>query len=97
MILLSQPVPSLRLLNASVVMALVPSTRWSPMASTPGSIERIEASPLERLFITDTIETQPVSLSAKIELVSIAPLLAEAIRRIHTRESVSGMFSSPPL
>jgi ribose-phosphate pyrophosphokinase len=64
---------------------------------TPGSIERIEASPLERLFITDTIETQPVSLSAKIEVVSIAPLLAEAIRRIHTRESVSGMFSSPPL
>ncbi|MFV9505543.1 MAG: ribose-phosphate diphosphokinase [Oscillochloridaceae bacterium umkhey_bin13] len=59
---------------------------------TLGSTERIEASPLKRLFITDTIETQPVTLSPKIEVVSIAPLLAEAIRRIHTHESVSGMF-----
>lgn len=59
---------------------------------TPGSVERIEASPLKRLFITDTIETQPIALPAKVEIVSVAPLLAEAIRRIHTRESVSGMF-----
>lgn len=59
---------------------------------TPGSVERIDASPLRRLFITDTIETQPVALSERIEVVSVAPLLAEAIRRIHTRESVSGMF-----
>jgi ribose-phosphate pyrophosphokinase len=61
---------------------------------TPGSVERIEASPLRRLFITDTIETQPVQLTPKIEVVSVAPLFAEAIRRIHTRESVSGMFPS---
>lgn len=59
---------------------------------TPGSIERIEASPLQCLFITDSIETQPVRLSPKVETVSVAPLFAEAIRRIHTRESVSGMF-----
>ncbi|MFQ3662825.1 MAG: ribose-phosphate pyrophosphokinase [Chloroflexaceae bacterium] len=59
---------------------------------TPGSVERIDASPLERLFITDSIETQPVTFSPKIEVVSVAPLFAEAIRRIHTRESVSGMF-----
>lgn len=60
---------------------------------TPGSVERIDASPLERLFITDSIETQPVTFSPKIEIVSVAPLFAEAIRRIHTRESVSGMFT----
>jgi ribose-phosphate pyrophosphokinase len=59
---------------------------------TPGSVERITDSPLERLFMTDTIETQPVALSEKFEVVSVAPLLAEAIRRIHTHESVSGMF-----
>jgi ribose-phosphate pyrophosphokinase len=59
---------------------------------TPGSVERLAASPIRRLFITDTIETQPVTLSEQIEIVSVAPLLAEAIRRIHTRESVSGMF-----
>ncbi len=59
---------------------------------TPGSVERIEASPLRRLFITDSIENQPVQLSPKVEVVSVASLFAEAIRRIHTRESVSGMF-----
>lgn len=59
---------------------------------TPGSVERIEASPLRRLLITDTIETQPVALSERIEVVSVAPLLAEAIRRIQTRESISSMF-----
>lgn len=61
-------------------------------ALTPGSVERIEASPLKRLFITDSIEKQPVRRSEKIEVVSVAPLFAEAIRRIHTRESVSAMF-----
>jgi ribose-phosphate pyrophosphokinase len=59
---------------------------------TPGSVERLAASPIRRLFITDTIETQPVTLSEQIEVVSVAPLLAEAIRRIQSRESVSGMF-----
>jgi ribose-phosphate pyrophosphokinase len=59
---------------------------------TPGSVERIDASPLRRLFITDSIENQPVRLSPRVEVVSVAALFAEAIRRIHTRESVSGMF-----
>jgi ribose-phosphate pyrophosphokinase len=57
-----------------------------------GSMERIDASPIERLFVTDSIETQPVTLSEKIELVSIAPLLGEAIRRIDRRESISVLF-----
>jgi ribose-phosphate pyrophosphokinase len=59
----------------------------------PGSIERIEASPLQRLFVTDSVENQPVTFSEKIEVVSVAPLLGEAIRRIHQQESVSEMFS----
>ncbi len=59
---------------------------------TPGSMERIEASPLQRVFVTDSIETQPVELGAKIEVVSVAPLFGEAIRRIHNRESISVLF-----
>jgi ribose-phosphate pyrophosphokinase len=59
-----------------------------------GSIERIEASPIERLIVTDSIETQPVELPAKVEVVSVAPLFAEAIRRIHQRESISVLFES---
>ena len=57
-----------------------------------GSMERIDNSPIERLLVTDSIETQPTALSSKIELVSIAPLLGEAIRRIDRRESISVLF-----
>ena len=49
---------------------------------TPSSIERIDNSPLKKLFFTDTIETQPVQFSPKMEVVSVASLFAEAIRRI---------------
>ena len=59
-----------------------------------GSIERVESSPIERLIVTDSIETQPVQLPAKVEVVSVAPLFAEAIRRIHQRESISVLFES---
>jgi len=57
-----------------------------------GSMEAIDASPLGTVFCTDTVETQPVALSEKVHVVSIAPLLAEGIRRIHARESISGLF-----
>ncbi len=59
---------------------------------SPGSMERIDASPIELLVATDSIETQPVELSPKIEIVSVAPLFGEAIRRIHARESISVLF-----
>ncbi len=57
-----------------------------------GSMERLDRSPIQRLLVTDSIETQPVSFSPKVEVVSVAPLFAEAIRRIHNRESISGLF-----
>lgn len=57
-----------------------------------GSVERIDNSPIETLYITDTVENQPVTLSDKIKVVSVAPLFGEALRRIHFRESISAMF-----
>src|SRR5262247_3641856 len=57
-----------------------------------GSMERLDRSPIQRLLVTDSIETQPVALSQKVEVVSVAPLFAEAIRRIHNRESISVLF-----
>jgi ribose-phosphate pyrophosphokinase len=57
------------------------------------AVERIDASPIERLFITDSVETQPVELSDRIEVVSVAGLFGEAIRRISRRESISVLFS----
>ena len=53
---------------------------------------RIDDSPIERLFITDSVETQPDPLSSKVEVVSVAGLFGEAIRRIAARESISVLF-----
>ncbi len=58
-----------------------------------GSIARIDNSPIQKLIITDTVENQPVTFSDKIEVVSVAPVFGEAIKRIHNRESISEMFS----
>jgi len=46
----------------------------------PGAIEALEASPLERIVVTDTI---PVKPRGRLEVVSVASLFAEAIERIH--------------
>ncbi|HUU58118.1 MAG TPA: ribose-phosphate diphosphokinase [Phycisphaerae bacterium] len=60
---------------------------------TQECMTRLDGSPIRRLLVTDTIETQPVKLSAKVEVVSIAPLFAEAVRRIHDRQSISVLFN----
>ncbi|MFT5374768.1 MAG: ribose-phosphate pyrophosphokinase [Candidatus Latescibacterota bacterium] len=56
------------------------------------SMRRIEDSPIEKLIVTDSVETQPVELGPKIEVVSVAPLFAEAIKRIYNHESISVLF-----
>jgi ribose-phosphate pyrophosphokinase len=55
-------------------------------------MERLDRSPIQALLMTDSVETQPVAFSQKVEVVSVAPLLGEAIRRIHNRESISILF-----
>jgi ribose-phosphate pyrophosphokinase len=57
------------------------------------AIHRLEDSPIERLFMTDSVETQPAELTDIVEVVSVAGLFAEAIRRISRRESISVLFS----
>jgi ribose-phosphate pyrophosphokinase len=58
----------------------------------PGALAAIRASPIERLFVTDTIETSPETYDESVEVVSVAPLFAEVIKRIHHRESISSLF-----
>jgi ribose-phosphate pyrophosphokinase len=55
----------------------------------------IETSPVRYLTVTDTIPLcESATGSARIRTVSVAPLLAEAIRRIHREESVSSLFGN---
>ena len=58
-----------------------------------GAVARIAASPIEMMTITDSIAaTEAVRLAHNIRQLSIAPLLAEAMRRISTESSVSSLF-----
>ncbi len=62
-----------------------------PVLSGP-AISRIKDSELEELVVTNSIPLSPEKLIPKIHVLSVAPLLAEAIRRIHDEESVSTLF-----
>jgi ribose-phosphate pyrophosphokinase len=55
--------------------------------------ERIASSPIKKLFVTDSVENQPVAPPPNVEVVSVAGLFGEAIKRIHNRESISAMFA----
>ena len=57
------------------------------------AIERINDSPIQEVLITDTIPLgDKEGMTAKVKVLSVAELLAEAIRRIHEDESVSSLF-----
>ena len=57
-----------------------------------GASDRIQNSLIEKLFMTDTIESPVEPLCDAIEVISVAPLFAQAIRSIHDRTSVSMLF-----
>ncbi len=59
-----------------------------------GAVERVAASPIEMLVMTDSIvATEAVRAAHNIRQISIAPLMAEAIRRISEERSVSSLFN----
>lgn len=62
-----------------------------PVLSGP-AIERISASPIKELVVTDTIPIEEKKTIDKIKVLTIAPLLANAIKRIHNEESISILF-----
>jgi ribose-phosphate pyrophosphokinase len=58
-----------------------------------GAISRIASSRLKELVVTDSIQpTQAVSVARNIRVLSIAPLIGEAIGRTATESSVSSLF-----
>ena len=58
-----------------------------------GAVARVDSSALRELVITDTIAASDAAeTSGKVRLLTIAPLLAEAIKRISDEASVSSLF-----
>ncbi|QDQ26439.1 ribose-phosphate pyrophosphokinase [Chitinimonas arctica] len=63
-----------------------------PVLSGP-AVERIAQSELDELVVTDTVPlSEAAKKSPRIRVVSLAPLLAETLRRINNEESVSTLF-----
>jgi len=57
------------------------------------AVSNISNSPLTSLVTTDSIKaTEAVRISSNIRQISIAPIIGEAIRRVHTEQSVSSLF-----
>jgi ribose-phosphate pyrophosphokinase len=58
-----------------------------------GAVGRVSASPMRELVITDSIQaTEAVRLADNVRQLSIAPLMAEAVKRISSESSVSSLF-----
>jgi ribose-phosphate pyrophosphokinase len=54
--------------------------------------ERLRKAPIDEVVVTDTIPLDSVRMLDKLTVLSVAPLLAEAIDRIHEDASVSELF-----
>jgi ribose-phosphate pyrophosphokinase len=56
------------------------------------AIQRLKEVPIEEIVVTNSLPISPQQALPNLKVVSVAPLLGEAIRRIHRNESVSYLF-----
>ena len=58
----------------------------------PGAVERLRDAPVDEVVVTNSIPVPPEKRGPPITVLSVAPLLAEAIVRVHENRSVSELF-----
>ena len=56
------------------------------------AVDRLTAAPIAELAVTNTIRVPDERRFARLKVLSIAPLLAQAIRNTHSDQSVSSLF-----
>lgn len=56
------------------------------------AMENLSSAELKEIVVTDTVPVDPVKLLGNIKILSVAPLLGEAARRIHEERSLSSLF-----
>ncbi|MFA5069599.1 MAG: ribose-phosphate diphosphokinase, partial [Candidatus Omnitrophota bacterium] len=87
---LQEAVNALRKKGARQIYAAI----THPLLCGP-AIERLKNTDIKELVVTDTIPLSNEKRLPNIKVLSIAPLLADAICRIHNEESISILFKSP--
>ena len=58
----------------------------------PGAVERLRSAPVDEVLVTNSIPVRPEHNGSPVTVLSVAPLLAEAIVRVHENRSVSELF-----
>jgi ribose-phosphate pyrophosphokinase len=59
---------------------------------TPGAVDRLRKAPIDEVVVTNSIPVPPEKQGPPLTVLSVAPLLAEAIIRVHENRSVSELF-----
>jgi ribose-phosphate pyrophosphokinase len=59
------------------------------------AVQKLQKSALKEIVVTDTIPLPPEKRVDKIKVLTVAPLLGEAIMRIHNERSISSLFADP--
>ncbi len=61
-----------------------------------GAAQRLQEAPVEEVIVTNTIDIPEEKRFEKLKVLSVAGLLAKAIHHVHSNESVSQLFETPP-
>ncbi|MFN9383592.1 MAG: ribose-phosphate diphosphokinase [Pirellulaceae bacterium] len=83
----------------AATLVLEPGAKQIHVAATHGvlcgpAIQRLKDAPIDTVVITNSIPLTPDKIIPKMTVLSVAPLLAEAIKRIHHNKSISQMFGA---
>ena len=57
------------------------------------ALERLQSAPIDSVVVTDSIPIAPDKMLPIIQVLTVAPVLGEAIKRIHHHKSISAIFA----